>query len=286
MKLHEKKQLLPASTISVILLVPVLSFLMLGIRTGLFPKFWGHIYPDLPAGENNPLKFVQIQRGMCMVDCIEWWVADVENLLPLLSAIAMLSFIQMREHFLPFAYPRLPSHSHIECRMLVQNVFFTGIAIFIGYLLTMLWAKPMFTQTYCGDCSFDVFASWLELPLSVAEHPYLYMLAIGLLRYFVLPILYALFTAAVSYLTNKSYIYLLAATIYAMVSRAVCVINIDTDRWPLPLFSPHQFFFPYARDDWGFGHSVSGIIGLLCASLIIMIPSIFMIWYGMRKRRA
>lgn len=44
MTLQNKKSIFNGYNISVILLVPVITFLTIGFDTGLFPKFWDTVY--------------------------------------------------------------------------------------------------------------------------------------------------------------------------------------------------------------------------------------------------
>lgn len=285
MKLRWKKQIVNTYTLMAMILVPVLAFVMFGIITGLFPKFWAQMRSGESAAGENLYVFAHLRYAVCMVDEIEWFFTDIQNLLPLLASIVIIPFIQMRDCFLPYAQSRLNNRNYMEQKMIIQSVILSGIIIFMGYLLTMLWSWLMFVETYRDGCTFDVFVNYLEWPIVAEQHPYTYMLLLGVLRCFLLPMLMALLTIAVSYLTNKIYISLLVPTVYFILGGKFFAQSISGDKWPLPLFSPSNLIWPTARDEWGYGHDVQGIWGVVGASLIIIIPSVLMIWYGMRKRR-
>lgn len=286
MKIRWKKQIISPYTLIPMILVPVLAFIMFGMIAGLFPKFWAQMYPGESAAGENLYVFAHLRYAICMVDEMEWFFTDIQKLLPLLSSIVTIPFIRMRDCFLPYAQPRLNNRRYMEQKMIIQSVLLSGIVIFMGYLLTMLWSRLMFVETYRDGCTFDVFVNYLELPISAEQHPYVYMLLLGVLRCFWLPMLMALLTIAVSYLTDKIYIFLLVPTVYFILGSTLFSPSISNDKWPLPLFSPIHLIWPMGRDGWGFGHTLHGIWGIVGASLIIIIPSILMIWYGMRKRRA
>ena len=52
------------------------------------------------------------------------------------------------------------------------------------------------------------------------------------------------------------------------------------------LFSPENFIELKSANYWGYGHTTACIWSLVGAAAIIILPSLVMIWYGMRKRRA
>ena len=240
------------------------------------------MYPGESAAGDNLYVFAHLRYTVCIVDEMEWFFADIQSLLPILASISVVPFIQMRDCFLPYARPRLNNRKYIEQKMIVQAVILSGMIIFMGYLLTMLWSRLMFVEAYRDGCTFDVFVSQWGWQLGAEDHPYLYILALGILRCFLLPALMALLTIAVSYLTNKIYIYLLVPTVYFAVS-----INFfGQDAWQLSLFSPQNLIWPMSVAVSENGYSVHGIWGVTMASLLVAIRSVLMIWYGMRKRRA
>ena len=175
----------------------------------------------------------------------------------------------------------------IEYTMIAQTVGLSGGVVLAGYLLTMLWTRCMFVDTYQDACVYDSFVQQWGWNVSAEYDPYLFVLLYGLLRCFLMPMVFSLLTIGVSYLTNKVYLYLLIPTIYnfAACSAFAQGNTADQDKWPLPLFSPENFIALKSPEYWQFGHNVHGIWGVVCASLLIIVPSLVMIWWGMRRRR-
>ena len=62
MTLQNKKSIFNGYNISVILLVPVITFLTIGFDTGLFPKFWDTVYGG-NISEENPYYFVFMREN-------------------------------------------------------------------------------------------------------------------------------------------------------------------------------------------------------------------------------
>lgn len=286
MKLCWKKQVINPYTIGVVIALPVLTFLFMGFDTGMLPKFWQQMYPGESAAGDNLWVVAHMRHLVSYIEMMEWFVLYNKYLIPILSSLAVFSFIRMRDGFLPLAYVRMKSPRKAEHRWIVKSVLLAGGVMYCAYLLTMLFMRWWCIRTYDENNCFDVFVNQWGWPLGAEEHPYLYILALGVLRCFLTPLLMALLTVAVSYLTNKIYIYLLVPTIYNFISYPLFSQGIYKDKWPLPLFSPENITWPSSPDYWSYGHDVHGIWGVVGASLIIIIPSVLMIWYGMRKRRA
>ena len=285
MKLRWKKQIINLYTISVIVALPVLTFLFMGFESGMLPNFLKQVHPGESAAGDDLWVVSHIRYLTSYVDAIEWQFASNRHFIPILSSLAVLPFIQMRDRFLPFASVRMKNAKKMECNWIVQSVFLASCVMYCAYLVTMLVMRVWCVNTYDANNCFDVFALW-GWNLSASTHPYLYLLALGVLRCFLLPILFSLLTIAISYLVNKVYIYLLIPTVYSLIASALFSQGLYEDRWPLPLFSPENLLWPSSPDYWGYGHTVHGIWGVVCAMAIVILPSIVMIWYGMRKRRA
>lgn len=286
MKLYWKKQIINPYTIGVVIVFPVLTFLLMGFDTGMLPKFWKQMYPGESAAGANLWIVAHMRHLVTYVEMMEWYVSYDKYFIPILSSLAVIPFIRMREGFLPLAYVRMKSPRKTEQRWIVKSVFLAGGVIYGAYLLTMLVMRWWCVNTYNDNSCFDFFVNQWGWSLSAAEHPYLYILVLGAMRCFLMPLLMALLTVAVSYLTNKIYIYLLVPAVYNLIVTTICSQNTYKDKWPLPLFSPENFMIPMSGNVWGFGHDVHGIWSVVGASLMIIIPCILMIWYGMRKRRA
>ena len=286
MKSVHKKQVFNGYLLAVILLVPILAFVGMGLDTGLLPKFWELTYSELPKSEENPIYFFFLRENFGMVGKMEFdAVLLLPKIIPLLAGLTVIPFIQMRDSYFQFAKTRMLHAARTECGMVGQTVGLSGAATFIGYLLTMLGARLMFVQTYVTGESWNAFVNDANIALDDAAHPYLYLLALGAMRFLLFPMLMALLTIAVSYLTKKIYIYLLVPTVYVLIGYSLFSQGM-TDKWPLPLFSPENFIWPKGPQYWGFGHETGYVWGIVCASLIIIVPSLVIIWWGMRKRRA
>ena len=286
MKLVWKKRIFNPYTLCVLIALPVVTVLFQGFDTGLLPKFWQQLSPGESAAGDDLSIFSHVRHMEAFVDVMEWYVSYSKNLIPLLAAFSVIPFIQLRDRFLPFACVRIQHPRRTERKWIVQSVVLSGCTVYGAYLLTMLWARWMCTDTYHDYNCFEVFFNQWGWQLTGQEHPYLYILALGALRCLILPMLMAMLTIAVSYLTKKIYIYLLIPTIYYLVMCSICSQSGRQDRWPLPLFSPENMVWPSSPSYWQFGHNVHGIWGVVCASLIIIVPSLVIIWWGMRKRRA
>lgn len=286
MKYQYKKRVFNLCVTAPVLLVPLIAFVAIGLETGLLPKFWELIYTELPQSDENPLYFVYMRQAFGMVGMLESTIFSIlRNLIPLLSGIVVIPMIRMRDSVFQLARPRWKHEKRAECRMIVQTVLLSGCVIFLGYLLTMACGRWMFHQVYVPDESGNVFVNDVNLPLDDGEHPYLYLLALGAMRCFLLPMLMALLTIAVSYLTNRVYLYLLVPTLYMLLGSKLLSQGMTQDKWPLPLFSPENFIWPKGALYWGYGHEASFVWGMVCAALLVIVPSVAMIWYGMRRRR-
>lgn len=285
MKLYWKKQFFNPYIICVVAALPILTFLFIGFDSGMLPKFWQQMYPGESAAGDDLWIFSHVRHLESFVDAMEWYIMYSKYLFPIFASLAVLPFISTRDCFLPFARVRMQHPNLTEYGWIAGSVLRAGGTVYCSYLLTMLFLRWFYVDISHGQ-NFDVFVNQWGWSLSADEKPYLYVLALGLLRCFLLPMLMALLTVAVSYLTNKIYIYLLVPTIYNFISYPLFSQGIYKDKWPLPLFSPENITWPSSPDYWSYGHDVHGIWGVVGASLIIIIPSVLMIWYGIRKRRA
>lgn len=286
MKLYWKKQIFNPYTISVVIALPIIVLLFMGFDTGMLPKFWAQMYPGESAAGDDLWVVSHMRHMISYVTMLEWEAASARHLIPILASLSVFPFIRMRERFLPFACARMKHPWKVERRWVAKSVLLAGGVVFCAYLLTMLVMRLWCVDTYDVYNCFDVFVNQWGWSLRAQEHPYLYVLALGVLRYFCLPVLSALLTVAVSYLTDKIYIYLLVPTVYNLIAYSLFCQGIYQDKWPLPLFSPENLLWPSDPEYWGYGHTTHGIWGVVGAALIIIIPSVLMIWYGMRKRRA
>ena len=287
MKLRWKKQIFNIYTLSVIIALPIISFLFLGFDTGMLPRFWKHIdgINNAVLGE-DPWVVAYMRLKISFVDAMEWYVSYGRHLIPILSSVAVIPFIQMRDHFLPLAMPRMKHPGKTEQLWVIRATVIAGCTVFCAYLATMLVMRIWCISTYDANNCLNVFMNEWGWNLNAAVHPYLYVLVLGVFRYFLLPIIFSLLTIAVSYLINKVYIYLLVPTIYSLIATSFFSQGLYTDRWPFPLFSPENLLWPSSPEYWGYGHTTHGIWGVVGAMAIVVFPSIVMIWYGMRRRRA
>lgn len=287
MKLRWKKQIFNIYTLSVILALPIISFLYLGFDTGMLPRFWKHIdgINNAILGE-DPWVVAYMRLHISFVDAMEWYVSYGKHLIPILSSVAVLPFIQMRDRFLPFATPRMKHPRKTERLWVIRATVIAGCTVFCAYLATMLVMRIWCISTYDANNCLNVFVNEWGWNLNAAVHPYLYVLLLGVFRYFLLPMMFSLLTIAISYLINKVYIYLLVPTIYGLIATSFFSQGLYKDRWPFPLFSPENLLWPSSPEYWGYGHTVHGIWGVVGAMAIVILPSIVMIWYGMRRRRA
>lgn len=287
MKLRWKKQIFSIYTIGIILLMPILSFLLFGFNTGLLPDFWYQMYPGESAAGDDLWIFSHMRYAFSFVEAMESYFTDIQAFLPILISLTVIPFIQMRDQFLPFARTRIKKARHIEGKWIVQTVLLSGCTVFLGYLLTMFLARLMFVSTYYEDSVFDVFLSSWGWMISAQEHPYLYVILLGVFRCLLLALMYSLLTIAISYISNKIYIYLLVPTVYNLLAYSWFAQGVEAttgDGWPLPLFSPENLEWPRSLEYWGSGHNVHGIWGVVGAILFVMLPSIIVIWWQIRKR--
>ncbi len=285
MTLQNKKSIFNGYNISVILLVPVITFLTIGFDTGLFPKFWDTVYGG-DISEENPYYFVFMHKNFGMVDMLDFnGMFMMRSLIPLLSGITVIPVIYKRDTLFQLEMPRLHHARRSEHHMIAKAVVMAGCVMYLGYVLTVVIGNCVFTHTYV-DTGVNTFIENTRLPLNLTEHPYLYILLLGFIRFFLLSMLYALLTIAISYVISKVYIYLLLPTIYHLVAYSFFSQGTFEDKWPLPLFSPENFIQLKSEIYWGFGHDTACIWSLVCAAAIIILPSVVMIWYGMRRRRA
>lgn len=284
MKIYWKKQIINPYTIGVVIALPILTFLFISISAGFLPKFWQQMYPGESAAGDDLWIFSHMRHLESFVDAMEWYIMDSKYLIPFFASLAVFPFIQMRDYVWAFASVRMKHPERTEYEWIGSSVVRAASTVYCSYLLTMALLRWLYVDT-SHDQNFDVFIHQWGWSLGADEHPYLYILVLGVFRCFLFPLLMALLTVAVSYLTNKIYIYLLAPTVYCVIAYSVFSQGIYQDKWPLPLFSPENITWPSSPDYWGFGHTVHGIWGVFGASLIIIIPSVLMIWYGMRKRR-
>lgn len=285
MKLYWKKQILNPYAATVVVAFPIIVFLYMCFDAGILPNIGMQLYPGESAAGDDLWIVSHVRHLESFVDAMEWYVMYVKHLFPMFASLAVLPFISMRDGFLPFARTRMDNAGQVECRWIAGSVLRAGATVYAGYLATMLLFRLFFIYTLHDGMSFDVFVENWGLPLSAETHPYLYVLVLGVLRCFLWPSLMALLTVAVSYLTDKIYIYLLVPTVVQIVTIGLCARSLNVDKWPLPLFSPENITWPISREYWGFAHTLHGAWGVLGASLVVIIPSVLMIWYGMRRRR-
>lgn len=286
MKLRWKKQIFNVYTLSVIIALPVLTFLFMGFDSGMLPNFLKEMSPGESAAGDDLWVVSHMRHVTSYVDAIEWQFASNRHFIPILSSLAVLPFIQMRDRFLPFASVRMKDTRKMERIWIVQSVFLASCVMYCAYLATMLVMRLWCIDTYDANNCLNVFVNDWGWNLSAPTHPYVYLLVLGVMRCFLLPIMFSLLTIAISYLINKVYIYLLVPTIYSLIATSFFSQGLYKDRWPFPLFSPENLLWPSSPEYWGYGHTVHGIWGVVGAMAIVILPSIVMIWYGMRKRRA
>ena len=285
MTLQNKKSIFNGYNLSVIVLVPAIMFLTIGFDTGLLPKFWETLYGG-SVSEENPYYFVFMHENFGMVDMLDFQgMFMIKSLIPLLSGFTVIPVIYKRDTFFQLEMPRLPHARKSERRMIEKAVVSAGCVMYLGYVLTVVIGNWVFVHKY-KDTGVNTFIDNTRIPLELTEHPYLYILLLGFIRFFLLSMLYVLLTIAVSYVISKVYIYLLIPTIYHLIAYSFFSQDVFEDKWPLPLFSPENFIELKSANYWGYGHTTACIWSLVGAAAIIILPSIVMIWYGMRKRRA
>ena len=286
MKLRWKKQIFNVYTLSVILALPALTFLFMGFDSGMLPNFLKEMSPGESAAGDDLWVVSHMRHVTSYIDAVEWQFASNRHFIPILSSLSVLPFIQMRDRFLPFASVRMKDTRKMERIWIVQSVFLASCVMYCAYLATMLVMRLWCVDTYDANNCLNVFVNDWGWNLSAPAHPYVYLLVLGMLRCFLLPIMFSLLTVAISYLINKVYIYLLVPTIYSLIATSFFSQGLYKDRWPFPLFSPENLLWPSSPEYWGYGHTTHGIWGVVGAMVIVILPSIVMIWYGMRRRRA
>ena len=258
----------------------------MGFDTGMLPNFLKEMSPGESAAGDDLWVVSHMRHVTSYVDAIEWQFTSNKHFIPILSSLAVLPFIQMRDRFLPFASVRMKDTRRMERIWIVQSVFLASCVMYCAYLATMLVMRLWCIDTYDANNCLNVFVNDWGWNLSAPTHPYVYLLVLGVMRCVLLPILFSLLTIAISYLINKVYIYLLVPTIYSLIATSFFSQGLYKDRWPFPLFSPENLLWPSSPEYWGYGHTTHGIWGVVGAMAIVILPSIVMIWYGMRRRRA
>lgn len=131
MTLQNKKSIFNGYNISVILLVPVITFLTIGFDTGLFPKFWDTVYGG-SISEENPYYFVFMHENFGMVDMLDFnGMFMMRSLIPLLSGITVIPVIYKRDTLFQLEMPRFHRARRSEHRMIAKAVVMAGCVMYL-----------------------------------------------------------------------------------------------------------------------------------------------------------
>lgn len=280
MKLRWKKQAFSPYARFVVFAIPVLTVFMVGIEYNAFP----HIFTKVDWYGTTENYLVTI-RSMCsVVEAIEWDSSVIcAFLLPMLSGLMVIPYIQMKDGLLQMGKTRMRHARREECSMILQSIFTAGFVTYLGFFLALLVCRILFLYPVHENGSFDIFFEiWGAAQLSAYEHPYLYIILLGAIRYFCAPVLYAFMTLGISYVTDKIYVYLLLPTIYAIAGMIVCSNGIVVGEWLGKRISPSNFITVWAPLDSG----ASATWFLVLPSLVMIGISVVCIVVGSRKQMA
>lgn len=280
MKIRWKKHLYHPCIGCVIVSIPVLTLLMVALEYNAFQ----HLFTKVDWYGVEEYYIVTI-RSMCsVVEAIE---ADSSNiaafLIPLLAGVAVIPYIQIRDSVLMQGRTRMKHPKRTEYGLMVSSSLIAGCAIYVGFLIAMFVSNIIFKYPVHENGSLNSFEwIWGWTALSVYDHPYLYLLVLCTIRYFLAPCLYAFMTIAISYLTDKIYLYLTLPTIYAAAGMIVFSQGIFVGQWLGRHLSPANFITVLAP----LGSGIKAIWFLIIPALPILAISIVCIVIGQRKQMA
>ena len=134
----------------------------------------------------------------------------LQAVLPLVASVLALPFLYEREDY-TFIYNRSVSYR----RYIIKRIFFTllwgSIAVYVAYLIflfigaAVLPADRDIPRQLFSEITGENFAN---------EHPVLYYVLEGFVRYILFVFIYGLFTVAISFWTEKIYLCVLIPMIY------------------------------------------------------------------------
>ena len=264
----------------VMLAVPVLTLFFVGISYNAFQ----HVFTRVDWYGQEEYYWTTIRQMCSVVEAIE---ADSSQLaaflVPLLSGLAVVPFLSYKDGVLAQGRVRMKHPRRTEFGAIACASAAAGGVVFAGFLLALGVSHIVFASPVHENGSADYFASvWNCAALSVYAHPYRYLLALGAVRYFLAPALYALMTIAVSYLTDKIYFILTAPTLYAVTGMLVFSNGMVVGEWLGRRLTPANLITPWAPLDSG----AAANWFLVLPSALMLAVSLICIAAGRRKQLA
>lgn len=129
---------------------------------------------------------------------------------PVFASTCMLSYVDFRNNASHF-YPRVKSYQGYILKKMFQYILMSCISMYVAYLLFLfLGAAVLKTNHQVDRYLFVEITGWNFSN----EHPVLYFMLEGFVRYVVFMFVYCLFAVAISFLTSKRYLYVLIPLIY------------------------------------------------------------------------
>lgn len=129
---------------------------------------------------------------------------------PVFASVSMLSFMEIKQDFI-FISPRCRSYQNYILKKIFQYILVACLAMYAAYLLFLFLGAAILPIHYKVDRY--LFIEWTGKEFS-NEHPILYYMLEGFLRYVIFMAAYALFAIAVSFLTQKKYLCILIPLLY------------------------------------------------------------------------
>lgn len=129
---------------------------------------------------------------------------------PVIASISMLAFMEIKKDFI-YLYPRCKSYQSYMLRKMFQYILLACCVMYGSYLLFLFLGAAVLPTHHQVDRY--LFIEWTGVNFS-NEHPVLYYMLEGFLRYFVFIFVYSLFAVAISFLTNKLYLCTLIPLFY------------------------------------------------------------------------
>ena len=136
----------------------------------------------------------------------------IQLLAPVLVTVAIVPFFNLKK-VLPFIYPRIKSYKKWLIKNILLYLSVACLAMYVGYLIFMMVGALLLPAI---DVDTDLFSDILGANFS-HNHPYLYYLLEGFLRYVIFMFVYGLFSVSISFLTQKIYLCVLIPTAYYLI---------------------------------------------------------------------
>ena len=129
---------------------------------------------------------------------------------PVFASVSMLSFMEIKQDFF-FLSPRCKSYQGYLLKKMFQYIMIACLAMYAAYLLFLFLGAAILPIHYRIDRY--LFIEWTGKNFS-NEHPILYYMLEGFVRYVMFMSVYCLFAIAISFLTQKKYLYILIPLLY------------------------------------------------------------------------